>query len=102
MFNQIELDCIDLDYFDIILAGCFAVTVQSKNTKHYWHILHEVGRNYSTCQISHKHHYENPLHRQCNRPNLASSLDEIKSHDTYHLKRQKKKKYRKHTLRHFQ
>ena len=30
MFNQIELDCIDLDYFDIILAGCFAVTVQSK------------------------------------------------------------------------
>lgn len=91
MFTTNELSAIDPSYFRILQAGAYCVTLQSKNTRHYWHLIAEDGQHYSSCQISHKHHYEDPYHRHRNRPDLKSALHEICSHDTFHIKRQKKK-----------
>lgn len=92
MFTQKERNHIDQSYFVVLQATCYSITLQSRNTKHYWHILHEVGQGYSTCQINHKHHSENSWHRHRNQPNLSASLIEIRSHDTFHLQREKSKK----------
>ena len=40
MFTTDELKSIDRTYFHIINAACYCVTLQSKNTNHYWHIIH--------------------------------------------------------------
>lgn len=91
MFAKSELSQIDSDYFNIIHAGCHAVTVQSLCTGHYWHIIHQVGHHFSSCQVSHKHHPESEWHLQCNRHTLRLALDEIKQHDEFHLRRKQLK-----------
>lgn len=42
MFEQKSLDRIDGDYFNIIIADSQDVTIQSRNTGHYWY-LHCAG-----------------------------------------------------------
>lgn len=85
MFTMKELGQIDRTYFNIINAGCYSVTLQSKNTKHYWHILHQQYRTFATCKIQHKHKQSDAFHEQCSAPTLKDALDEIKEHDSYHL-----------------
>lgn len=92
MFTQKDISSIDTSYFFILQSSAFSITLQSKNTKHYWHIIHEVGPGYATCQINHKHHYENPWHKHRNQPNLSAVLKEIQSHDLFHLQRKSCKK----------
>lgn len=38
MFEQKSLDKIDGDYFNIIIADSQDVTIQSRNTGHYWYL----------------------------------------------------------------
>ena len=85
MFTTAELKSIDQTYFHIINAGCHSVTLQSKNTKHYWHILHLQYPKFSSCKIQHKHHLANQFHDQGNAPSLRQAMEEIKDHDYYHL-----------------
>ena len=85
MFTMKELMQIDRTYFNIINAGCYSVTLQSKNTKHYWHILHQQYRTFATCKIQHKHKQSDAFHEQCSAPTLRDALDGIKEHDSYHL-----------------
>ena len=85
MFAMKELQQIDRTYFNIINAGCYSVTLQSKNTKHYWHILHQQYRTFATCKIQHKHKESDAFHEQCSAPTLKDALDRIKEHDSYHL-----------------
>ena len=42
MFSQEELNSVDPKYFNIILLNPYDVTVQGKNTGHYWR-LHRTG-----------------------------------------------------------
>lgn len=91
MFTKDDLKHIDPSYFFILQAGCYSVTLQSKNTKHYWHILSQEGSGFSTCQINHKHHYEDSYHLHRNQPTLTATLAAIYSHDEFHIKRQKSK-----------
>ena len=91
MFTCKDLGQIDRNYFIVIQTTSYAITIQSINTGHYWHIIHEVGKNYTTCQISHKHHASDVWHLQCNRHTLILALDEIKAHDKHHLQRTARK-----------
>jgi hypothetical protein len=34
MITKTELKSVDTPYFDVLQMGCFAIFVQSKNTKH--------------------------------------------------------------------
>ena len=42
MFNKEHLDKIDRNYFNVIIADDRNVTLQSRNTGHYWY-LHCTG-----------------------------------------------------------
>ena len=91
MFSEKELNSIDCKYFNIIQAGCYAVTIQSKNTKHYWHIIHESYPTYESCHIEHKHKYSDEYHIHRNQPTLSKAIKEIKKHDKYQLTFRNKK-----------
>lgn len=92
MFTNEELNKIDRRYFNVIQATCYSVTLQSKNTKHYWHILHEEYSSFKTCQIEHKHNYSDSYHKHRNQPTLAEAIKEIQSHDCYQINVRNKKK----------
>lgn len=98
MFTQKEIQSIDHSYFNVIFAGCFSITLQSKNTKHYWCIQHEEYPNFSTCRISHKHNYSDPFHSHRNRPNLNKAIQDIKSHDDFQINVRDKQKRPRHNM----
>ncbi len=85
MFTTEELKNIDRTYFHIIDAGCHCVTLQSRNTDHYWHIIHQQYPSFVSCKIQHKHRHDVPFHEQENAPTLEQAIDRIKAHDFYHL-----------------
>ncbi len=84
MFTTEELKNIDCTYFHIISAGCYCVTLQSRNTNHYWHIIHQQYPSFTTCKIQHKHKQSSPFHEQGTAPTLGQAIDKIKAHDFYH------------------
>lgn len=96
MFITKELKNIDRTYFHIIHAGCYSITLQSKNTKHYWHILQQEYPLFTSCKIWHKHKQTAPFHEQGNVPTLKQAMDKIREHDHYHLyvRSAKKKTFR--------
>ena len=59
--------------------------LQSRNTKHYWHIIHQQYPSFVSCKIQHKHRQDVPFHEQGNAPTLEQAIDRIKAHDFYHL-----------------
>jgi hypothetical protein len=84
MFSQKELH-IDSDYFEVIGASIFCVTLRSKNTGHYWHIVNADGRNYRSCNIYHRHHSEGPYHLHGHKGTLSKCIDDIKAHDVFQM-----------------
>lgn len=79
MFEQKSLDKIDGDYFNIIIADSQDVTIQSRNTGHYWY-LHCAG--YPTEEaliIFHKHRFKDGYHQHGHARSLRQA---IKSKDT--------------------
>ena len=85
MFITKELNDIDCNYFNIIHAGYYCVTLQSKNTNHYWHMIHQQYPTFASCKIQHKHKKSLPFHEQGNAPTLEQAVNKIKEHDFYHL-----------------
>jgi hypothetical protein len=74
LFSPKEISSIDRSYFNIVQANSLSVTLQSKNTKHYWHILHQE------------------YHSHKSQPNLKKALQEIKNHDAFQLNIRDKEK----------
>lgn len=74
MFEQKSLDRIDGDYFNIIIADSQDVTIQSRNTGHYWY-LHCAG--YPTEEalvIFHKHRFKDGYHQHGHARSLRQEL----------------------------
>jgi len=85
MFNQEHLDKIDRNYFNVIMADDMDVTIQSKNTGHYWY-LHCAG--YPTEEalvIFHKHQFQQPYHQHGRGNSLRQAIISIQSHDKWQL-----------------
>ena len=40
MFSNEDLKCLDPKYFSIITTDAYDVTIMSRNTGHYWHLLY--------------------------------------------------------------
>ena len=90
MFDEESLKKIDSKYFNIILADDRDVTIQSRNTGHYWY-LHCAG--YPTEQalvIFHKHRFQHPYHQHGRANTLRQSVRGIKSHDKWQMGGRKK------------
>lgn len=85
MFTTEELQSLDADYFAIIVSDPYDVTIQSRNTGHYWY-LHSTGfLTEGSCIIFHKHHYQYPYHRHGRARTLRQAVRSIKSHDSYQI-----------------
>ena len=73
------------DYFNIIIADSQDVTIQSRNTGHYWY-LHCAG--YPTEEalvIFHKHRFKDGYHQHGHARSLRQAIKSIVRHDDYQL-----------------
>jgi len=87
MITQKEINSLDRKYFTVITAGCYGVTLQSKNTKHCWYIACRDLGYMQDFQILHTHHRDTPMHQHGHGRSLASCIRQIQSHDEYQLKK---------------
>ncbi len=85
MISKKERLMFDAAYFNILLNNGFAISVQSKNTKHYWHIIEEEFDSFRHFKLYHKHNRLDEFHRHRDKKNMAAVVDEIKSHDEFQL-----------------
>ena len=103
MISQKEINSIDREYFTVITAGCFGITLQSKNTKHCWYIACRDLGYMQDFLICHTHHRDTPMHEHGHGKTLHSCIRQIKSHDEYQLKKDARKcrhaRYRRHEAR---
>ena len=85
MFNQEHLSQIDKQYFNVIMLDGKDVTIQSRNTGHYWY-LHCAG--YPTEEalvIFHKHRFSHPHHQHGRANTLRQAIRSIQGHDKWLL-----------------
>lgn len=86
MFTEEELQSIDTKYFMMITVDPYDVTIQSRNTGHYWY-LHSTGYpTEGSCIIFHKHRYQHPYHQYGRARTLRQAVKSIKNHDIYQIK----------------
>ena len=85
MFDKEHLDKIDRNYFNVIMADDWDVTIQSRNTGHYWY-LHCAG--YPTEEalvIFHKHRFSRPYHQHGRANTLRQAIRSIQGHDEWQM-----------------
>ncbi len=85
MITEKEKKMFDAGYFNILLINRFAVSVQSKNTGHFWHIIEEEYSTFRHFKLYHKHNRSDEFHRHRDRKNMAAVLEEIKGHDDFQM-----------------
>lgn len=61
MFEQKSLNKIDGDYFNIIIADSQDVTIQSRNTGHYWYLHCSGNPTEEALVIFHKHRFKDGI-----------------------------------------
>ena len=85
MFDARQLQQVDPAYFNVIILDPYDVTIQSKNTGHYWIIHNSEYPSQGSCVIYHKHRYSHPYHQHGRARSLRSALKQIRQHDDYQL-----------------
>jgi len=85
MFNSETLKKLDRGYFCVIIANDSDVTIQSKNTGHFWY-LHNIPRaDNEACVIFHKHKGAHPYHLHGKAGSIAQAIRKIKKHDKWQM-----------------
>lgn len=85
MFDSEQLKQVDPAYFNIIVADDMDVTIQSRNTGHYWY-LHCTGYpNEGSCVIFHKHRFSHPYHQHGRGRGLRQAIRSIQNHDRWQM-----------------
>lgn len=86
MYTQQELRSLDRNYFDVIVANDYDITLLSKNTRHMWQ-LHSVELpDGPLIVLFHKHHVGDDYHLQKRfSGDLNRVIRSIKSHDQFQL-----------------
>ena len=92
MFTTSDFDSIDRTYFDILKNNEYCITLKSRNTGHFWHIILLEYSGFTSCNILHKHKPDDDYHKHGHAPNLKLAIDDIMSHDEFQLGGRKKKK----------
>ncbi|CAK7036467.1 MAG: hypothetical protein BACD_00131 [Bacteroides rodentium] len=88
MITQKEINSLDRKYFTVIHAGCYGVTLQSKNTLHSWYIACKDLGYRQSFRIDHSHGGPyTQMHHHGGGKTLQSCIRQIKSHDEYQLKK---------------
>lgn len=92
MISKTELESIDIEYFHVLQMGCYAIYIQSKNTKHFWGIIEETYPTFRHFQIYHKHNNHNEYHRHRDANNLDTAVKHIMDHDLFQLNGRKRQR----------
>lgn len=95
MFTAKELKNIDAGYFSVIASGGCTLTIQSKNTRHCWHILLQEYPHFRSCLIYHTHRRGTPYHEHGHEATLSGCLSQIRNHDACWLSRKSRRKLHK-------
>lgn len=85
MFSTEQLNQMDSSYFNIILTDNKDVTIQSKNTGHYWYLHCTEYPTEESCIIFHKHRYSHPYHQHGKARTLGQAVRIICKHDYWQL-----------------
>lgn len=85
MFTDEELQKIDPKYFNVIVLDGLDVTIQSRNTGHWWY-LHCTGcEGRNAVVVFHKWKACHPYHRQCMARSLRQAVKGIQRHDEWQM-----------------
>lgn len=90
MFDKSQIEKIMDEYFNIIMIDKCDITVQSRNTGHYWYLHCPEYPLKSSCVIFHKHRYSQPYHKHKIVNSLCQAVQSIKSHDKWQLNGRKR------------
>ena len=90
MITKEELKEVEENYFEVLQAGAFAVTLKSKNTGHYWHLLEREYPTFRHFMVYHKHNDSDEYHAQGTACDMAAALTEIKAHDEFQMNGRRK------------
>lgn len=85
MITKQELKEVEGGYFDVLQASAFAVTLKSRNTGHYWHLLEREYPTFRHFAIYHRHNASAAYHAHGTARNLAAAVSDIRSHDEFQL-----------------
>ena len=85
MFDESSLKKIDSGYFNIILMNDRDITIQSRNTGHYWYLHCTEYPTEQSLIIFHKHFFKCPYHQHGRANTLNQAVRSIKGHDKYQL-----------------
>ncbi len=85
MFTENQLAQLDRKYFNVILADGLDVTIQFKNTGHWWY-LHCTGCEGGNAVIMfHRHSGKHPYHQHGRARSLRQAVKSIQGHVAYQM-----------------
>lgn len=90
MFDVKDLECLDPEYFNIIMANEYDVTVKSRNTGHCWHVHCTGVPGNMACIFVHKYKYNYPYHQHGHSNSLWQAIRSIQSHDMLQMNGRKR------------
>lgn len=85
MFNEQTLAQIDKQYFNVIMMDDKDVTIQSRNTGHYWYLHCTEYPQEESLVLFHKHRFLHPYHQHGRANTLRQTVKSIKSHDKWQM-----------------
>lgn len=89
MFNETDIQALDRKYFNVIVANDRDVTIQSKNTGHYWYLHCTDYPKEGKLVCFHKHRYKYPYHQHSREKSLRQAVKNIQGHDQWQMKGRK-------------
>lgn len=85
VFRAENLEKIDRKYFNIILMNEWDVTIQSRNTGHYWYLHCAEYPTEEALVIFHKHRFKDGYHQHGRANTLRQAVRNIQKHDEFQL-----------------
>lgn len=95
MINEKDIIEIDTSYFVIREVREYIIVLHSINTGHDWCLSEREANGHRSFMISHRHDVSKPYHLQKSKASVVACCDYIKSHDAFHLDREREKKDRR-------
>ncbi len=89
MSDKRQFQKITSQYFNIIMLSELDVTVQSRDTGHYWYLHNTDYPKEGNCVIFHKHKASHPYHLHGRADTLSQAVRSIKTHDKWHMRGRK-------------
>ena len=85
MFSPEDLQLLDRNYFFVIVADEFDLTIMSRNTGHFWYLHNQEYPEKGTIILFHKHKAGDKYHLHGRGNCLEQVVKSIKSYDRFQL-----------------